>query len=197
MVTAKVKLAILGIGALIVLGVQFVPFGLRDSNAVLSSIGDLNGQWVNRTAPDFKLPDLDGKMHSLSEYRGKVVFLNFWGSFCAPCVREMPSMEGLIRQYQEQGLVMIAVSFDPKKQDAQAFMNEFLPGERSAMTVLWDPTSQTGREFGTELVPETYIIDREGRIIARFVNEYDWKRPEVKALIESLLRSERNTPKLL
>lgn len=92
---------------------------------------------------------------------------------------------------------MVAVSFDPKKEDMEKFMTDFLPGERSAMTVLWDPTSQTGKDYGTELVPETYIIDRDGRVIARFVNAYDWARPEVKQLIESLLRSESNTPKLL
>ena len=122
---------------------------------------------------------------------------NFWGSFCAPCREEMPSMERLIRQYEGQGMVMVAVTFDPKKQDADEFMEAFLPGERSSMTVLWDPTSQTGRDYGTELVPETYIIDRKGRVIARFVNAYDWSRPEVKQLIESLLRSDSNTPKLL
>ena len=193
----KLQLAVIVTVILVAAGVQLIPWGLRDSDAVLSSIGNLNGQWVNRAAPDFSLPDLDGNVRTLSEFRGKVVFLNFWGSFCAPCREEMPSMERLIRQYEGQGMVMVAVTFDPKKQDADEFMEAFLPGERSSMTVLWDPTSQTGRDYGTELVPETYIIDRKGRVIARFVNAYDWSRPEVKQLIESLLRSDSNTPKLL
>ena len=91
-------------------------------------------------------------------------------------------MEKLVRQYQERGMVMVAISVDPEAQDAQNFMAQFLPGQRSAMTILHDPTSATAQQYGTELLPETYIIDRNGQI-----NEYDWTRPEVKQLIELLL----------
>jgi peroxiredoxin len=66
-------------------------------------------------------------------------------------------------------------------------METFMPGERSAMTVLHDPQGQSSQQYGTELLPETYIIDREGRVVARFVNAYDWSRPEVRQLIEFLL----------
>ncbi len=118
-----------------------------------------------------------------------MIFLNFWASFCVPCREEMPSMERLVRQYANQGMVMVAISHDPKIEDMHTFMQESLPGERSAMTLLWDPEVSTAPRYGTELIPETYIIDREGRIVARFVNAYDWTRPEVKQLIESLLRS--------
>ena len=148
-------------------------------------------------APDFSLPDTEGNLHRLSDYRGKVIFLNFWASYCAPCIEEMPSMESLVRQYEEQGMVMVAISHDAEKADMDGFMAQFLPGQRSAMTVLWDPEVSVAPKYGTELIPETYIIDREGRIVARFVNAYDWTRPEVKQLIESLIRADRGSERLL
>lgn len=157
-----------------------------DSNMV-DAIADLNGQWVDRPAPNFELPDRQGRIHNLSQYHGQVIFLNFWASFCEPCRREMPSMESLVRQYQAQGLTMVAVSLDAGWGDVDRFMAEFLPGQRSAMTVLLDHNDALANTYGTELIPETYIIDRNGRIVARFVGDYDWTRPEVKQIIEGLL----------
>ncbi|MFU8803337.1 MAG: peroxiredoxin family protein, partial [Bradymonadaceae bacterium] len=82
---------------------------------------------------------------------------------------------------------MVAVSLDTELDDMNAFMDAFLPGQRSAMTVLIDPTGDVAEAYGTELIPETYIIDRSGMIVARFVGEYDWTRPEIKQIIEALL----------
>ncbi len=166
------------------------PWLRGDDRALARSVATLNGQWIGRQAQPFVLTDLEGAQHTLADYRGKVVFLNFWASFCEPCREEMPSMERLVRQYQDRGLVMIAISFDPDAQDARAFMAQFLPGQRSAMTVLHDPQAQVGMAYGTELLPETYLIDRDGRAVARFVNAYDWARPEVQTLIEQLLLSD-------
>ena len=155
--------------------------------AVVRAVSQLDGQWAGRDAVPFELETLDGRVRSLSSYRGKVVFLNFWASFCKPCRKEMPSMERLIRQYRDQGLAMVAVSLDAQKQDARAFLDNFLPRGQTAMDILWDPTGEVSNRFGTERIPETYVIDREGRIVARFVSEYDWTRPEVKRLIEAML----------
>ncbi|QED26433.1 TlpA family protein disulfide reductase [Microvenator marinus] len=167
-------------------------WSLDESPAVMSAIEKLGGEWVGRPAPNFELQGIDGKTHRLADYRGQVIFLNFWASFCEPCREEMPSMENLVRQYADQGMVMVAISHDQKLEDMTGFMNQFLPGERSAMTLLWDPEVGTAPRYGTELIPETYIIDRQGRIVARFVSAYDWTRPEVKQLIEALIRSESN-----
>lgn len=164
-----------------------IPWQQTNLRAVVKTVAQLDGQWVGRAAPPFELNDLEGQPHTLAQYRGQVVFLNVWASFCEPCRKEMPSMEALVRQYQARGMAMVAISVDPQAQDARAFMQEFMPGQRSAMTILHDPTSATAQSYGTELLPETYIIDRNGIIVARFVNAYDWTRPEVKQLIELLL----------
>ncbi len=163
------------------------PWQRSDDTERVALVASLGGQWVGRDAPPFELTDLEGRPHTLADFQGQVVFLNFWGSFCKPCREEMPSMERLVRSYQGQGLAMVAISLDPEANDARAFMQEFLPGQRSAMTVLHDPTSKSAQRYGTELLPETYIIDRQGRLVARFVNKYEWTRPEVRQLIEDLL----------
>jgi len=170
-------------------GVMSAPWAHSRDAAVAEAVAELDGQWVGRPAESFELPDLNGERHSLSDYRGDVVFLNFWASFCKPCKREMPSMEKLAREYRDRGMTMVAVSLDPERADAQQFLNRFLPDESSAMQVLWDPDSEVANAYGTELIPETYIIDRQGRVVARFINEYDWSRPAVKRLVESLLSS--------
>lgn len=163
------------------------PWSSQRDPSLVRAVAGLEGQWVGGPAEPFQLPGMDGQTHSLSEYRGKVVFLNFWASFCKPCRREMPSMERLVRQYRKRGLEMVAVSLDAEQADMRGFMREFLPGDRTAMDVLWDASGKVSQAYGTEKIPETYIIDRDGRIVARFVGEYDWTRPEVKQLIEALL----------
>ena len=180
--TALIALAMVGV-VLVLTG----PWSFFDDADLFDAVVDLYGQWVDRQAPGFELSDREGNIHQLSQYRGQVVFLNFWASFCAPCREEMPSMESLVRQYESQGLTMVAVSIDAGWEDVDRFMNSFLPGQRSAMTVLLDEDERTAHAFGTELLPETYIIDREGRIVARFVGDYDWTRPEIKQIIEGLL----------
>lgn len=197
MVAHRIKLLVILALAVSLFAVQLLTWRIDASPAVLNAIDTLNGEWVDRPAPEFNLPMANGELKSLRDFRGKVVFLNFWASFCEPCRKEMPSMERLVRQYQPQGMAMVAISFDPEKKNMVDFMDNFLPGDSSAMTVLWDPTSKTGNAYGTELIPETYIIDRDGRIVARFVNSYDWTRPEVKQLIEALLRDENASTNLL
>lgn len=185
--TTRFKLICLTLAACAALLVLLSPWSAGQDRALVGMVATLNGQWVGRLAPAVSLPDLDGQQHTLAEYRGQVVFLNFWGSFCVPCREEMPSMERLVRDYKDRGMVMVAVSLDPEAAEARQFMETFMPGERSAMTVLHDPQGQSSQQYGTELLPETYIIDREGRVVARFVNAYDWSRPEVRQLIEFLL----------
>jgi peroxiredoxin len=181
------KIGILATAAVVAGIILAEPWTQGRDPDVVRAVSELDGQWVGREAVPFELETLGGQTRSLSSYRGDVVFLNFWASFCKPCRKEMPSMDRLIRQYSDRGLSMVAISLDASKQDARGFLQEFLPNGRTAMDILWDPTGEVGNRYGTERIPETYLIDREGRIVARFVSEYDWTRPEVKRLIEAML----------
>lgn len=160
--------------------------GIRRS--MVQDIAELGAETADRRAPDWSLPTEKGGQLSLQDLRGKVIFLNFWASWCAPCREEMPSMENLARKYQDRDLVMVAISQDEDPEQMRGFLRRFMPNGDWTMQIPMDPSGQISQSYGTKLLPETYIIDREGQIVARFVNKYDWNRDEVDRFIERLLR---------
>lgn len=182
----------LGAGLLVLCALVFAVESRGSETVRLSMVEDiktLDAEIADRPAPPWSLTTLDGQPISLESLRGKVVFLNFWASWCPPCREEMPSMEQLARKYQSRDLVMVAISQDTERDQLDAFLQQFMPQGQAAMRIAVDPSAgKISQSYGTKLLPETYIIDRQGRIVARFVNKYDWMRPEVDRFIERLLR---------
>lgn len=192
----KAVVLLLGVAVLVGLIVMVEAKGSeRVRHAMVEDIVALGAETADRPAPDWTLTTVRGETLSLSDLRGKVVFLNFWASWCQPCVEEMPSMERLSRKYEGRDLVMVAVSQDESFEAIGAFLKKrdeenkpiFPPGEVT-MKIPLNTSGQLSRTYGTERLPETYIINREGQIVARFVNKYDWEREEVDRFIERLLR---------
>ncbi len=148
-----------------------------------SLVRELNAQMVDRPAPPFALPAPDGRLVSLAEHRGRVVLVNFWASWCEPCRREMPSMIELARRIGDRPFDLVAISHDEDPAAMQAFLDSV--GYRPTdFKVVRDPTGAVGRSYGTELLPESYLVDREGRIVARFQSSYEWTADPVVKLIE-------------
>jgi peroxiredoxin len=135
----------------------------------------------NREAPDFQLPDVNGKMVSLSAQRGHPVMINFWATWCPPCIEEMPSMEELARSIQNTDLRMFAISVDENWDLVRRF---FAAGTK--MGVLLDTSKDVPKKFGTEKYPETFLIDASGKVRHYFINKRDWSKPEALACLESL-----------
>lgn len=131
--------------------------------------------------PDFSLPDATGKTVTLSGQKGHPVMLNFWATWCPPCVEEMPALEDLARRIDGTDLRLLAVSVD----DEWEQIRRFFP-KGSKIGVLLDKSHDIPKKFGTEKYPETFLIDAEGRIRYYFVNKRDWSRPETIACLESL-----------
>jgi peroxiredoxin len=129
----------------------------------------------NRRAPDFELPDMNGKLVRLSSYKGKTVFLNFWTKTCPPCLQEMPSLNVLAKIAQNRkDFVVLTVSTDSGPDDIRDTLKVAL-NEEPAFTILFDPEAKiVGDRYGTKLFPETWIIDGDGIIRARFDGEKDW-----------------------
>jgi cytochrome c biogenesis protein CcmG, thiol:disulfide interchange protein DsbE len=135
-------------------------------------------------APGFELPDLDGKKRALGATTGRVVLLNFWATWCPPCVDELPSLIGLRRALaSEKGFELLTVSVD----ESAAVVRKFLAGYGgpSALPVLMDPSKKVPLSFGTSKFPETYLLDRSGKVRLRFVNKRDWSSPDALACIRS------------
>jgi cytochrome c biogenesis protein CcmG/thiol:disulfide interchange protein DsbE len=135
-------------------------------------------------APDFAVPDLAGQAVRLSALRGKVVVLNLWTTWCPPCREEMPSMERLYQKLGPKGLVLLAVSQDD---GGQAVVEPFVKGLGLTFPVLVDPQHQVGSAYGVWGYPETFIIDREGRIAERVIGPRTWDAPAQVEALERLL----------
>jgi thiol-disulfide isomerase/thioredoxin len=137
------------------------------------------------TASDFAAQDLQGRPVRFSAYRGKVVLLNFWATWCPPCRKEMPSMERLHRAYRSRGLVVLAVT----AQDA-APLDEVrgFAGSLGLTFPVWhDRDSAAGRQYGVPGVPASYLITHDGQLAFRVLGEYDWSGKEAIGAIELLL----------
>jgi thiol-disulfide isomerase/thioredoxin len=119
---------------------------------------------------DFSLPLLNGETRTLSGLKGKIVFLNFWATWCPPCRAEMPDMEKLYQKFKNEGLEFLTVNIQEHKRDVEAFMKDF----GLSFPVALDSRGDVATKYGIRGIPTTYIIDRDGRIIAAAVGGRDW-----------------------
>ena len=127
---------------------------------------------VAKPAPDFTIVDGSKTIH-LSDYRGKTVVLNFWASWCAPCLEELPSLISL--QQQMPQVIVLAVDFD----DPEENYRQFLIDNHVSLLTIHDESQQSNHAFGTTRPPETYIIDGQGKIRRKFIGPQDWTNPEI------------------
>jgi peroxiredoxin len=136
------------------------------------------------TAADFAAQDLQGRAVRFSAYRGKVVLLNFWATWCPPCRKEMPSMERLHRAYRERGLVVLAVSQDEAPLDD---VRRFAVSLGLTFPVWHDRDREAARHFSVPGVPTSYLIAHDGQLAYRVLGEYDWDGKEARGAVEMLL----------
>ena len=139
-------------------------------------------------APDFSLPRLaDGTSVSLESLQGRVVLLNFWATWCKPCEEEMPAMGRLYQALEPRGFALLAVTVDAGREEVSRFHTRLaLP-----FPVLLDPEKRISRAYQTFRYPETFLIDREGVIVERYIGPKDWDAP---AYVERVRRLLDGTP---
>lgn len=121
----------------------------------------------------------------LSQYRGKVVLLDFWASWCVPCRRSFPWMNEMQRKYGDSGLIIIGVNMDAEAGAAQAFLNDY-PAE---FTIISDPDGELAREYGVIAMPSSYVIDRDGELATRHLGFKVKKQDEYESILLETLRS--------
>jgi len=135
-------------------------------------------------APDFKLNDLWGRPYRLADFRGKVVFLNLWATWCPPCRMEMPAMEQLHQRLKGKDFVMLAVSEDD---EGAATVRSFVEKMGITFPVLLDPTGTLPPRYGVTGYPETFIIDRDGHVIQHTIGPDDWESERIYRYFAKLL----------
>lgn len=170
--------------ALVMIGCN--PSANSVSNQDVASKSDESGVVAaGSLAADFKLQDLSGNTVSLSSMRGKVIFLNIWATWCGPCREEMPSMETLFQDLKHnRDFVVLAVSVDRK---GKAVVAPYVEKNGFHFTVLLDPDNQISESYNVSGVPESFIIDRKGRIVAHHMGAFDWSRSDVKDALIALI----------
>ncbi|MBW2057440.1 MAG: TlpA family protein disulfide reductase [Deltaproteobacteria bacterium] len=136
-------------------------------------------------APDFTLQDLDGTAVSLRDFRGKLVLLNFWASWCPPCRAEIPSMKKLQDRLKEEDFVLLAVDLRESSERVRSFRDK----EGLNFLVLLDTDGAVGIAYAVRSIPTTYLIDSKGYIIGAALGPRDWGGTEVLGLINGLLKS--------
>ena len=158
-------------GVLIAVFIGVVVLSLRDTSAK-----------EGEKAPQFSLVTDEGRHVTPETFGGKVLVLNFWATWCAPCVEEIPSLNAMQRRFANSGVVVVAVSVDKHQQKVNAFLQRIPVTFQTAN----DPNSDVSAEYGTFQIPETYII-KDGRVMRKFAAAEDWGSDDMTQYIQSLL----------
>lgn len=152
-----------------------------------SLVSNLQEMKDSAPAPDFTLPNLEGKKIALKDLRGKLLMLNFWASWCLPCREEMPAMERLYQSYKDRGFVILGVNIKDDKKSALSFVREL----KITFPIAFDPNGEVGLLYGAWGLPTTYLIDAKGIALARAWGPADWYNPGARELIKTLLDEKR------
>jgi peroxiredoxin len=160
------------IGVLVVALVAVFGYATRDG---VIGVGD--------RAPDFSVRTEAGPTVSLSDFGGKVLVLNFWATWCPPCIQEMPSLDQFAKQFRDSGVVVVGVSVD----EDEAAYRRFLKQAGVSFAMGRDPESAISDRFGTYRYPETYVINRDGKVLQKIVGPADWTDSQMVNYIKSLL----------
>ncbi len=174
------------LGAVLAAGLLVSPSLAQDSASVLSK---LQASERGRPAPDFVLPALDGSRMGLKALRGKVVFLNFWATWCLPCRHEMPAMEKLYGRFKGADFEIVAISIDSKGKEAVA---SFVKELKLTYPILLDRDMAVMRRFGVLGLPTTYLIDRKGNIAETAVGPREWAGKEALDRVGRLIAKGRS-----
>jgi cytochrome c biogenesis protein CcmG, thiol:disulfide interchange protein DsbE len=166
-----------GIGEFAIIGLVKKLVSILVAAALMSfsgCTGNTAPAKIGTVAPDFTVQDADRKV-TLSELRGKTVVLNFWASWCGPCIEETPSLVAMARKMRDHNVVVLAVSID----DDDAAYHKFIKDQGMDMLTVRDADKKSNDLYGTHVFPETYIIDRNGVLRRKVIGGMDWTAQEM------------------
>jgi cytochrome c biogenesis protein CcmG/thiol:disulfide interchange protein DsbE len=145
---------------------------------------------VGDTAPDFRVKTESGAVITPREFGGKVLILNFWASWCTPCIQEMPSLNRIQQMFASQGLVVLGVNVDSKEELYRNMLKRF----QITFQTVRDPEENINYRYGTYKIPESYIIDRNGKVVQKYAGLPEvngewkvWTDPQIVSYVRSLL----------
>lgn len=182
----KVPVSRSEIKGMLVACILFIAAGLVSTDVYSGEPADFEVTLPKQrlTAPVFSLPLLDNSLMSLEQYRGKVVFVHFWATFCIPCLEEMPALQALWQEYHDDGLVILGIAADRGSVD---IVREFIIKMGITFPVLHDKAGSVRNNYNVVALPTSYVIGRDGKISGRATGSRDWGTLQARKYIESLL----------
>jgi peroxiredoxin len=163
------------IGLIVVLAVALAWVVLPTLEQTVINAGD--------TAPEFRVVTESGKTLTRSDFGGKLLVLNFWASWCAPCVDEAPSLDAFSRTFAPQGVVVLGISIDRNEKMYRRFLKDYNIGFETTR----DPEWEINTRYGTFQFPETYIIDASGKVREKIISTQNWMDPAFLARVRTML----------
>ncbi len=183
--TIKGLLAIVVVGGLLWAGwtryYDFLTAGMQPT-AGTKKLNEMQASGV----PDFELIDLSGQPVRLSQFADRIVILNFWASWCDPCVEEFPSMVQLVEHFKGQ-VVLLAVSADKSISDIESFLKPYGGRLPKDVVVVWDQEKKIAEQYGTEALPESYILLKETKLFRKIAGSENWYSPGAVELFKQLV----------
>jgi len=152
--------------------------------------GRLETYRQDSTATTFSLTDLGNATTQLADYRGRVVLVNFWASWCPPCIKEMPSLQRLQQRLDDQPFTILTINVGEQKYKVWKFVQL----SNFTLPVLLDPKSRTFDAWGSSILPTSFLLDRHGRPRYRVQGDLAWDSDEIVSLINTLLKEPENPP---
>ncbi len=181
----KLFVLIFIVGAAFLFGFLNSPFPSLEKGGEEGLLAAASLPQIGQTAPDFTLKDASGKSATLSAYKGRVIMINFWATWCPPCRQEMPSMELLFQEYNKKGFEILAISSDSQ---GEKIVKPFMEFYELSFTALMDTDGKVHSAYGVTSIPTTYIVDKKGSIAQKIMGPRDWKDKNSKEMIEKLLQ---------
>jgi peroxiredoxin len=137
-----------------------------------------------KAADDFTLPTLDGGTFRLADQRGKVVLVNFWATWCPPCLEEMPAMQRLWARHKDAGFVLVAVSLDADSKKVPPFVK----AHGLAFSIALDPKMEVADKYGVRALPSSFVVDRQGTMTGLALGPRHWDDANAHGLVQAMLR---------
>ncbi len=163
---------------------SYVSFLILVLTTITSEARTLTVYPTNNPPVSLTLQDLSGQKHKLENYKGEVVLVNFWGTWCPPCVEELPSLQSLESELKSLGFTVLAVNVN----QTHTSVNRFLKGLQIDLTVLMDTSAKAAKAWGVDYYPTSFLIDKKGNVRFYIVGAVDWEQDEVIDPIRNLLR---------
>lgn len=172
MLPSKIDTSIkIAIGALFCVLAWVISGSIRDT---IINVGD--------TAPNFAVTTDRGQAITPAKFGGKVLVLNFWGTWCAPCLEEIPSLDQFQRATADSGVVVVGISIDRNEKLYNTFLKRFPVSFQTAR----DPEADISASYGTFKIPETYIIDKTGKVVQKIIGPRNWNDPDIINFVKGL-----------